>query len=156
MAYLLILLAALLLPYGGWVVAKQLGWGWASAITPALAGCSGLALIFLLAGIAHFLVTRPMAEMIPPAIPYRVPLVYFTGLCELAAVAGLLLPEMRRTTGWAVIVFLIAVFPANISGALRHLPLGGHDAPHYLWFRVPVQLFLIGWTYYFAVRQAGV
>ncbi len=156
MVYLLVLLAALFLPYGGWVVARQLGWGFASTISPALAGCAGLALIFLLAGIAHFVVARPMAEMIPAAVPFRLPLVYFTGLCELAAVAGLLLPEMRRTAGWAVIVFLIAVFPANISGALRHLPLGGHDAPHYLWFRVPVQLLLIGWTYYFAVRQAVV
>ena len=156
MVYLLVLLAALFLPYGGWVAARQLGWGFASAITSALAGCAGLALIFLLAGIAHFVVGRPMAEMIPAVVPFRLPLVYFTGLCELAAVAGLLLPEMRRTTGWAVIVFLIAVFPANISGALRHLPLGGHDAPHYLWFRVPVQLLLIGWTYYFAVRQAVV
>ena len=153
MAYLLILLAALVLPYGGWIAARQAGWSFAAPITPALAGCSGLALIFLLAGIAHFVVARPMAEMIPPAIPFRVPLVYFTGLCEFAAVAGLLIPAFRRTTGWAVIVFLIAVFPANISGALRHLPLGGHDAPHYLWFRVPVQLFLIGWTYYFAVRN---
>ena len=153
MAYLLILLAALLLPYGGWVAARQFGWGFSSMITPALAGCAGLALIFLLAGIAHFVVARPMAEMIPLAIPFRVPLVYFTGVCEFAAVAGLLLPSLRQAAGWAVIVFLIAVFPANISGALRHLPLGGHDAPHYLWFRVPVQLLLIAWTYYFAVRQ---
>jgi len=85
MAYLLVLLAALLLPYGALTAAARFGFSWASTIPPALAGCSGLALIFLLAGIAHFVVTRPMAEMIPPAIPFRIPLVYFTGLCELAA-----------------------------------------------------------------------
>jgi uncharacterized membrane protein len=57
-------------------------------------------------------------------------------------------------TGICVIAFLIVVLPANIYAAIHRVDVGGHSlGPMYLLVRVPLQLILIGWTYWFAVRR---
>jgi uncharacterized membrane protein len=85
-----------------------------------------LAVVFVAAGISHFLpaVQRTMAAMIPPRLRKRgllAPrnLVIFTGLCEIAGGIGLLIESTRVTSGVALAVFLVAVFPANAYAA-RH------------------------------------
>lgn len=85
-----------------------------------------LAVVFVGAGISHFApaVQRTMAAMIPPRLRWtgwRSPrnLVIFTGLCEIAGGIGLLVEFTRVTSGVALAVFLVAVFPANVYAA-RH------------------------------------
>lgn len=75
-------------------------------------------------GAAHFVpsVQRGMRAMIPPSLrrpgwPSTRTLVIVTGLCEIAAAAGLQLRPTRRTTGVLLVVFLAAVFPANAYAA---------------------------------------
>ena len=52
--------------------------------------------------------------------------------------------------GW----LLLLVLPSNVYAAFQRIDFGGHGAgPAYLLVRVPLQLFLIGWIYWFAVKQ---
>lgn len=112
----------------------------------------GLAAVFLFTGIGHFVKTREMAEMLPPRVPWRLPIIRATGVLELAFAAGLLVPSLTRTAGLAVIAFLVLVFPANVSAAMRRVDFGGHGAgPAYLVPRGLVQLLLIAWAYWSAV-----
>lgn len=83
-----------------------------------------LALVFIGAGITHFLpaVQSTMAAMIPPrmrttGLASPLNLVLFTGVCEIAGGIGLLLPPTTLLAGIALIVFLAAVFPANAYAA---------------------------------------
>ena len=83
-----------------------------------------LALIFVGMGIGHFVpaAQRTMAAMIPPRLRGRGilsprSLVIFTGLCEIAGGIGLLLPQTRIAAGVCLLVFLVAVFPANAYAA---------------------------------------
>lgn len=84
-----------------------------------------IAIVFLVMGILHFLPApkRTMAAMIPPMMRWEriTPafLVAFTGVCEIAGGIGLLLPPTRVAAVVCLIVFLIAVFPANAFAA-RH------------------------------------
>lgn len=80
-----------------------------------------LAAVFIGMGINHFRPkpARIMAKMIPPFLrregalsPIR--LVYLTGVCEIAGGIGLLVPSTRVAAVVALIVFLVAVFPANV------------------------------------------
>jgi len=72
-----------------------------------------------------------------------------------AAAAGLLVPHLCRLTGIYLIAFLILVLPANIYAAINRVEMGGHSmGPPYLFIRIPLQLILIIWTYWFAVRKA--
>ena len=73
-------------------------------------------------GVLHFVpsVARGMRAMIPARLrSVRGALVAATGVCELAAAAGLLTswPLLRSVTGIALVVFLVAVFPANAVAA---------------------------------------
>lgn len=83
-----------------------------------------LAAVFIGMGVNHFRPkpARIMAKMIPPFLrregalsPLR--LVYLTGVCEIAGGIGLLVPATRVAAVVALIVFLVAVFPANVYAA---------------------------------------
>jgi uncharacterized membrane protein len=116
-------------------------------------GCIGIALVFCFTGVGHFIKMEPMAEMLPPWVPGRIPLVYFTGVIELSAAAVVLIPRVRRLIGWGLIVMLVPFLPVNIYAAVNQIGMGGHQwGPVYLLIRIPLQAILIGWTWWFAVR----
>jgi uncharacterized membrane protein len=84
-----------------------------------------------------------------------VPLVYLTGLLEIALALGLALPATRRLAGLAAIAILVLFFPANVYAAFAQVGMGGHAwGPVYLLIRAPLQATLIAWTWWFAVRGA--
>ena len=119
-------------------------------------GQISLAVLFLFTGLGHFVQTTEMAEMLPPFVPLRVPLVLLSGLFEWLLAIGLLIPRFARMAGMAAIAFLILVFPGNIYAAMHRVDFGGHGAgPVYLLVRAPFQLLLIAWAYWFAVRRRG-
>ncbi len=106
-----------------------------------------LAAMLVLTGVAHFVSTEAMAQMLPPFLPGTVTLVYVTGVLELAA-AALLLWHVARPTprlGWALAAFFLALLPANVYSAFAEAGLGGHG-PAYLWFRAPLQALFVGWA----------
>jgi uncharacterized membrane protein len=89
----------------------------------------GLAAMFVLTGVAHFVGLRQdLINMVPPALPEPGLLVTVTGVLELAGAAGLL---WRRTAPWAaggLSALLVAMFPANVYAAVEGLTLGGAPA----------------------------
>jgi uncharacterized membrane protein len=89
----------------------------------------GLATMFVMTGMAHFIGLRAeLISMVPPALPNPGLLVTITGLLELAGAAGLLLP---RTVPWAaggLTALLVGLFPANVYAALNHITTSPADA----------------------------
>jgi uncharacterized membrane protein len=117
------------------------------------AGVAGLVLLFLFTASGHFVATQAMAEMLPPFVPARVPLVYLTGLLEIALALGIALPATRRLAGLAVIATLVLFFPANVYAAFAQVEMGGHAwGPAYLLVRAPLQALLVAWTWWFTLR----
>lgn len=105
-------------------------WAQNRGMDPVALNIIGLALRILLAaafigmGVTHFLpaVQRTMAAMIPPALRWggvASPrnLVLFTGVCEIAGGLGLLFAPTIIAATICLIVFLVAVFPANAYAA---------------------------------------
>lgn len=108
----------------------------------------GLALLFVSMGFLHFLPgpARTMARLIPPRLRGRGllsprALVYFTGLCEIAGGIGMLLPATRGAAAAGLVLFLIAVFPANAYAAEHPDRFGAIAIP--FWRRYFAQLALI-------------
>lgn len=122
----------------------------------ALAGRIALSVMLVFTAIGHFIYTKGMVMMVPPSIPMKVQLVYFTGVFEILAAVGLLIDGFKVFTGWALIVFFILLLPANIYAAIRHIDYQRADfkgpGVNYLWFRISLQLFFVGWTYISTVR----
>ncbi|MCC6897033.1 MAG: DoxX family protein [Anaerolineae bacterium] len=102
-----------------------------------------LAAVFIVAGVAHFtFLRRDFARIVPPILPYKDAIVLFTGLLEILGGVGLLLPQTTRWAGIALILYLIAVFPANIYGARHRIPIRGYPHPSVA-VRLPFQIILI-------------
>lgn len=117
------------------------------------AGVVGLVLLFLFTASGHFIATHTMAEMLPPFVPARVPLVYLTGVLEIALALGIAFPATRRLAGLAAIAALVLFFPANVYAAFAEVDMGGHAwGPAYLLIRAPLQALLIAWTWWFTLR----
>lgn len=148
---LLVLLLLLTFPYVILTLAGKWNSRWQSA--PAKRARVGLTLFFIFTSIGHFARTEAMAEMLPGAVPYRVELVYLTGVFELLGAIGVWIPRLTKLVGVLLIVMLVGLLPANIYSALNRVEFGGHGAgPWYLLVRVPFQLFAIWWTW-FATEQ---
>ena len=85
--------------------------------------------------------------MMPPYLPWPERLVQISGVFEIAGGIGVLIPQFQRAAGWGLIALLVAVFPANLHVALNGWP-EMEIAPWILWWRLPLQLFLIAWVYW--------
>ena len=121
------------------------------------AGRIAMSVMLLFTALGHFLYPEGMALMLPDFIPFKKAMIYLTGCIEIAAANGLQIPRLRKLTGWLLIIFFILILPANIHAAIHHVNLetGRYDGNglNYLWFRIPLQIFFIGWVYLFAVKN---
>jgi uncharacterized membrane protein len=80
----------------------------------------GLAAMFTLTGLAHFIGMREeLIAMVPPTLPAPGLLVTLTGVLELAGVVGLLIHRTAPWTAAGLSVLLVAMFPANVHAALE-------------------------------------
>ncbi len=109
-----------------------------------------LTILMVFAGISHFTKAAMFVAMVPAALPSPLMLVYVSGVAEIAGGLGLILPQTRRLAAWGLIALFVAVFPANVNMAIHHLPLDGKPVdPTLLWARLPLQLVLIAWAYWY-------
>ena len=120
------------------------------------AGNIAMGVMLLFTAIGHFKFKTSMAAMIPLFIPKKVEIVLFTGVLEILFAIGLGVESTRWYTGIALIIFLLAILPANIYAAKHQINYEDLHKPgpgiKYLWFRIPFQFFLIAWVWYFSVR----
>lgn len=112
--------------------------------------------VYVVAGIAHFLIPKRFAEAVPPAFPRPVGLVYLSGIAEILLGVGVALRRTRRPSAWGIVALLVAVFPANVHLARRDtlsdLVPDRLVGPARLAavIRLPLQGVLIGWALRYA------
>ena len=87
----------------------------------AWSGRMAMSAMLVFTAIAHFAFTKGMTMMLPDFIPNKTAVVYLTGIIEIAAAIGLLIPGLRVLTAWLLIVFFILILPANIYAAVKNI-----------------------------------
>jgi uncharacterized membrane protein len=108
--------------------------------------------VFFFAGISHFTkIKHEFVKMIPPAIPWKMFWVYFTGALEILGAIDLINPVTRYYAGWALIIFLILVFPANFYAAKKKVLFRGKE-PLSVAQRGAVQILFIVALYFGAIH----
>lgn len=117
----------------------------------AFAARIAMSVMLLFTASGHFAFPSGMKMMLPDFIPFRLSLVYLTGIIEIFAAIGLQIASLRNLTGILLIIFFILVLPANIYAAVKHIDYqkGGNNGKglQYLWFRIPLQILFIIWTW---------
>ena len=80
---------------------------------------------FVLVGIEHFREPQKFVEIVPPYFPFALFLVYLTGAMEIAGGLGVIYPETREIAARLMVLFLIAVYPANLYMWTNDVPFNG-------------------------------
>jgi uncharacterized membrane protein len=119
-------MAPLIALISGWLVLRMAGLLGVDALDgwqPALRG--GLALMFVLTGVAHFSAKRrdSLIAMVPPRLPRAPLLVTITGVLELAGAIGLAFGSTAPIAAICLALLLLAMFPANVSATRRQLAI---------------------------------
>jgi uncharacterized membrane protein len=111
-----------------------------------------MGIFYVMAGIQHFRVPDVYLPMMPPYLPWHAGLVFLSGVAEVLCGVGVLIPQTRKLAAWATIALLIAVFPANIHVAVNNVALFGatEGAGPIGYVRLPLQLVLIAWAWWYA------
>lgn len=107
---------------------------------------------FIVAGLNHFINTDFYLAIMPPYLPWHLPLVYISGVAEVVLGALLLIRRWQVIAAWGLIALLIAIFPANLTMALN-TELYPQFSPALLWLRLPLQGALIAWAYFYTRRN---
>ncbi len=102
-------------------------------------------LLFIAAGLNHFLHTDFYISIMPPYLPWPRTLVYISGVAEMI-LGALLCTRLMIWAAWGLIALLIAVFPANLHMAI-HPDLYPMFSDWSLWLRLPLQGLLLAWVY---------
>lgn len=105
-----------------------------------------MVILYLLAGVNHFLNPGFYIEMMPPWFPSHAEIVFLTGILEILFAVFLLPVSTRTYTVYLLIIFLVCIFPANIQMSLNFY----HDNNPQFWaslVRLPFQPLLIIWAW---------
>jgi uncharacterized membrane protein len=104
-----------------------------------------LAGFMVFAGVSHLVSADAFLGQVPSWLPFRTPIVWVSGIVEIALGLALALTrgERRRRAGWALALFLVLVFPGNLYQAIAGTDAFGLDTPAKRWGRLVVQPLLI-------------
>jgi uncharacterized membrane protein len=73
-----------------------------------------MSFMYIFIGIKHFTDPQYFLDIVPPQLPSKLFLVYFTGLIEVVGGAAILISKTRKVGAYLLIFLLLTVFPANI------------------------------------------
>lgn len=106
---------------------------------------------YVLGGINHLANPGFYLPMMPPYLPWHLPLVYVSGVAEVVLGGAVLIPALRSLAALGIIALLIAVFPANLHIAMNNVPLmgGSEGAGVWNWVRLPFQAVFIAWAWWY-------
>jgi uncharacterized membrane protein len=127
----------------GFLISLLSGGAWLPTLNDK--GAFALTVMFVLVGISHFTKREKLEAMIPPHWPYRRAMNYISGAAEIILGMLVLFAATRTWAAYALLLLLIAVFPANIFVARTKPDLYNVSRlffqPIYMW-----------WIWYFCLR----
>ncbi len=112
-----------------------------------------LGVAVMLSGTNHFLNPTFYMRMMPPVLPAPLFLIYLSGFFEIVFGILLLIPKFTRFAAFGIVALLLAVFPANIFMA-QNAELFSEFSPTALYLRLPLQMILIAWAFWYSKVDA--
>ena len=109
-----------------------------------------MGILFVLAGINHFISPESYLALIPPYLPFPEFLNFFSGALEILFGAGLMTERYRAWSAYGIIFLMAAFIPAHVY----HIQMDGCVSEKICsplwaaWIRLLViQPLIIGWAY---------
>jgi uncharacterized membrane protein len=113
----------------------------------------GFAVMFIFTGVSHFTTLKADFVRMIPFEPLRNEfIVYLTGAMEIAGALWLASGKFMKYACLYLILFLLAVLPANIYASIHGISIAGKP-PTDMYLRILVQFFYIALLAYVATRK---
>jgi uncharacterized membrane protein len=104
-------------------------------------------LLFIFAGVVHFVRPEFYEKIMPPQLPKHQELIFISGFFEIVGGIGLILPKVSKSAAWGLAALLVAVYPANIYHTIIRKKFPGFlGSPVYHAIRLPLQGLFIWWV----------
>ena len=113
-----------------------------------------MGVMYVFIGIKHFTDPQYFLDIVPPQLPFKLFLVYLTGLIEVVGGVAILAPKTRKVGAYLLIFLLVSVFPANIYLYVSETPqslLGISETDALI--RMPFQIPLILLAYWHSKKN---
>ncbi|WP_081211395.1 DoxX family protein [Salegentibacter sediminis] len=107
-----------------------------------------MALMYILAGVLHFLKPKMYMRIMPRYLPKHKSLVYLSGFAEIILGLGLFFPATKDIAIYGLILMLILFFSVHFY-MLSSTKAGAGIPKWALWLRIPLQFFLIWWAWFY-------
>ena len=104
--------------------------------------------LYVLAGSLHFIVPKLYLRIMPRYLPWPKFMVATSGLAEILLASGLCFPETRTASIYGIIGMLVLFLQVHIYMLANRKAAAGLPG-WLLWLRLPMQLALIYWAYYY-------
>jgi uncharacterized membrane protein len=112
-----------------------------------------MALLYLSAGILHFVIPAFYLKIMPTWMPAQLFLIYLSGVCEILLGGALLFPHTRRMAAWGIIAMLVVFFFAiHIPQTMDYYQTHNSNLIFTL-IRLPIQFVLVYWAWGFAKKE---
>lgn len=104
-----------------------------------------MAVLYVLAGINHFINPRMYIKIMPPYIPAHRAMVYWSGVAEILLGMALCFPVTKDYAVYGIILMLLFFFTVHFH--MLSSPEAGAGVPRWLLvLRIPLQFLLIWWA----------
>ena len=110
-----------------------------------------LAIFLVYAGIQHFLKPQFYEPFVPGFLPFKIVIIYVSGILEMVLGIGLFFPKYAKLSATGITLLMLIFLPIHIWDVFAENPaIGSHKAAL---IRLPVQLLFIAWA--FKIRQVN-
>jgi uncharacterized membrane protein len=106
-----------------------------------------LALILMVAGFVHLLDPFSFINALPLFVPFKLEIIFWTGLLEFLLAGGLLLRKTRRKVALITAFYFGLLLPIHLYVSWYKIPMFGVSNPFFLWARTAFQFVFIWWAY---------
>ena len=105
-----------------------------------------MALIYILAGIMHFIKPKMYLRIMPPYMPWHKELVFASGIAEVLLGVGLCIPFLKDLSIYGIILMLLVFLTVHFY--MLNEPKASGGLPKWLLIlRIPLQFGLIYWAW---------
>lgn len=106
-----------------------------------------LGVLYILAGVNHFLNPEVYLQIMPPYLPWHLGLVYASGVFEILLGALVLVSRFTKLAAWGIVLLLLSFVPVHLHMA-SNAEAFANIPSIILWLRLPLQVALMAWAYW--------
>ncbi len=107
----------------------------------------GLCLVLITAGLVHLLDPFSFINALPLWVPFKLELIFWTGIFEFNLAIGLMVRRTRLATAMVTAAYFTLLVPVHVYVSWFAIPMFGVQDPSLLWARTAFQAVFIAWAW---------